>query len=123
MDPVKVLRMARELGSTIKSVLLVGCEPGPLAADDDMQMEMSDTGASRSRGGDYPDRVARDPDSRERSSRQIARTLRGRTGVILGCGRVSEATEEARETRTCPGNPFEAGAPFGCGQGSASLRL
>ena len=29
MDPVKVLRMARELGSTIKSVLLVGCEPRP----------------------------------------------------------------------------------------------
>jgi hydrogenase maturation protease len=41
MDPVKVLRMARELGSTIARVLLVGCEPEPLAADDDMQMEMS----------------------------------------------------------------------------------
>jgi hydrogenase maturation protease len=41
MDPVKVLRMARELGSTIKSVLLVGCEPRPLASDDDLQMEMS----------------------------------------------------------------------------------
>jgi hydrogenase maturation protease len=42
MDPVKVLRMARELGSTIKSVLLVGCEPRPEALDDDMQMEMSE---------------------------------------------------------------------------------
>jgi hydrogenase maturation protease len=42
MDPVKVLRMARELGSTIKSVLLVGCEPRPLALDDDMDMEMSE---------------------------------------------------------------------------------
>ena len=42
MDPVKVLRMARELGSTIERVLLVGCEPQPLAADDDMQMEMSE---------------------------------------------------------------------------------
>jgi hydrogenase maturation protease len=42
MDPVKVLRMARELGSTIKKVLLVGCEPGPLASDDDFQMEMSE---------------------------------------------------------------------------------
>jgi hydrogenase maturation protease len=41
MDPVKVLRMARELGSTIPCVLLVGCEPTPLASDDDMQMEMS----------------------------------------------------------------------------------
>jgi hydrogenase maturation protease len=41
MDPVKVLRMARELGSTIKSVLLVGCEPSPFTTDDDMQMEMS----------------------------------------------------------------------------------
>ena len=27
MDPVKVLRMARELGSTIPRLLLVGCEP------------------------------------------------------------------------------------------------
>jgi hydrogenase maturation protease len=41
MDPVKVLRMARELGSTIRSIYLVGCEPQPLASDDDMQMEMS----------------------------------------------------------------------------------
>ncbi len=41
MDPVKVLRMARELGSTIKSVLLVGCEPGPMTSDDDMKLEMS----------------------------------------------------------------------------------
>jgi hydrogenase maturation protease len=41
MDPVKVLRMARDLGSTIKTVLLVGCEPGPLAADE-MRMEMSE---------------------------------------------------------------------------------
>ncbi|HLN32530.1 MAG TPA: hydrogenase maturation protease [Gemmataceae bacterium] len=41
MDPVKVLRMARELGSTIERVLLVGCEPTP-AADDEMQMEMSE---------------------------------------------------------------------------------
>jgi hydrogenase maturation protease len=42
MDPVKVLRMARELGSTIESILLVGCEPRPLASDDDMEMEMSE---------------------------------------------------------------------------------
>jgi hydrogenase maturation protease len=41
MDPVKVLRMAREMGSTVKNILLVGCEPGPLSSDDDMQMEMS----------------------------------------------------------------------------------
>jgi len=42
MDPVKVLRTARELGSTIDRVLLVGCEPRPLASEDDMQMEMSE---------------------------------------------------------------------------------
>jgi len=41
MDPVKVLRMARELGSTIARVLLVGCEPTPVT-DDEMQMEMSE---------------------------------------------------------------------------------
>jgi len=42
MDPAKVLRMARELGSTIPCVLLVGCEPRPMNPDDDMQMEMSE---------------------------------------------------------------------------------
>jgi hydrogenase maturation protease len=42
MDPVKVLRMARELGSTIESILLVGCEPTPFADDDDMKLEMSE---------------------------------------------------------------------------------
>jgi hydrogenase maturation protease len=41
MDPVKVLRMARDLGSTIKAIFLVGCEPAPLEADD-MRMEMSE---------------------------------------------------------------------------------
>ena len=41
MDPVRVLRMARELGSTNDRVLLVECEPTPFGADDDMQMEMS----------------------------------------------------------------------------------
>jgi hydrogenase maturation protease len=42
MDPVKVLRMARDMGSTIKPVFLVGCEPGSLAADE-MCMEMSES--------------------------------------------------------------------------------
>ena len=42
MDPVKVLRMARELGSTIQRVLIVGCEPRPVDADDDMRMELSE---------------------------------------------------------------------------------
>ena len=41
MDPVKVLRLARELGSTVKRVLLVGCEPGPMLSHDDMQIEIS----------------------------------------------------------------------------------
>jgi hydrogenase maturation protease len=41
MDPVKVLRMARELGSPVQRLLLVGCEPQPMA-EDDMQMEMSE---------------------------------------------------------------------------------
>ncbi len=42
MDPVKVLRMAQELGSTIRTIYLVGCEPRPLASDDDMQMELNE---------------------------------------------------------------------------------
>jgi hydrogenase maturation protease len=41
MDPVKVLRMARDLGSTIEHILIVGCEPGPMVSDDELQMEMS----------------------------------------------------------------------------------
>src|SRR5271165_4345886 len=42
MDPVKVLRMAREMGSTIRSIYLVGCEPRPLASDDETLMGMSE---------------------------------------------------------------------------------
>jgi hydrogenase maturation protease len=41
MDPVKVLRLARELGSNVRRVFLVGCEPGPLPSDDDIHMEIS----------------------------------------------------------------------------------
>jgi hydrogenase maturation protease len=40
MDPRKVLGMARDMGSAIDRVYLVGCDPGPLNAED-MQMEMS----------------------------------------------------------------------------------
>jgi hydrogenase maturation protease len=43
LDPVKVLRMARELGSTIPLILLVGCEPGHVGTDDDLHMEMSES--------------------------------------------------------------------------------
>jgi Ni,Fe-hydrogenase maturation factor len=42
MDPAKVLRMARELGSTIPRVLIVGCEPRPFSPDDEMQMGLSE---------------------------------------------------------------------------------
>jgi hydrogenase maturation protease len=41
MDPMKVLRLARDMGSTIDRVYLVGCDPGPLNAED-MQMEISE---------------------------------------------------------------------------------
>jgi hydrogenase maturation protease len=41
MNPLTVLRTARELGSRIERVLLVGCEPSPCALEDDMQMELS----------------------------------------------------------------------------------
>jgi hydrogenase maturation protease len=40
LDPWKVLHLARSLGAKIERVLLVGCEPQPVAPDD-MQMEMS----------------------------------------------------------------------------------
>jgi hydrogenase maturation protease len=42
MNPLDVLRTARELGSRIERVLLVGCEPSPCALEDDMRMELSE---------------------------------------------------------------------------------
>ena len=42
LDPARVLRLARTLGGQVGRVLLVGCEPGPPAADDDLQMNMSE---------------------------------------------------------------------------------
>ena len=41
LDPQKVLRLARAMGGMVERVLLVGCEPGPPAPDDDLQMGMS----------------------------------------------------------------------------------
>ena len=46
MDPVKVLRLASAMGGQLGRVLLVGCEPHTPADPDDMQLEMSDVGAS-----------------------------------------------------------------------------
>lgn len=40
LEPQKVLRLARALGSRVERVLLVACEPAPAAADDEMSMEM-----------------------------------------------------------------------------------
>src|SRR5262249_38742795 len=40
MDPKAVLGMARDMGSTIDRVYLVGCDPGALDAED-LRMEMS----------------------------------------------------------------------------------
>jgi hydrogenase maturation protease len=42
LDPVKVLRLATAMGARIERLLLVGCEPTPLAHVDDMQMGLSD---------------------------------------------------------------------------------
>jgi hydrogenase maturation protease len=41
LGPWKVLHLARSLGGTVDRVLLVGCEPQPLAPDE-MRMEMSE---------------------------------------------------------------------------------
>jgi hydrogenase maturation protease len=40
MDPVKVLRLARALGSRVRHLFLVGCEPATVG-DDEMAMGMS----------------------------------------------------------------------------------
>jgi hydrogenase maturation protease len=42
MDPVKVLRLAASMGGRIDRLLLVGCEPAPLAEADEMQMGLSE---------------------------------------------------------------------------------
>lgn len=42
LDPVKVLRLAAAMGSTVQRVLLVGCEPGPPLPEDDMVVGMSE---------------------------------------------------------------------------------
>ena len=41
LDPVKVLRTVRQMGGTLRRVLLVGCEPAPLDPDSDTQMDLS----------------------------------------------------------------------------------
>ena len=42
MDPLKVLRLAGALGGPVGRVLVVGCEPEPLAAADEMRSELSE---------------------------------------------------------------------------------
>jgi hydrogenase maturation protease len=41
MDPVKVLRAVALMGGGLRRILVVGCEPTPFNADEDMQMELS----------------------------------------------------------------------------------
>lgn len=42
MDPVKVLRLAAAMGGSVGRLLVVGCEPAPLAEADEMQMGLSE---------------------------------------------------------------------------------
>jgi hydrogenase maturation protease len=42
LDPVKVLRLAADMGSRITSLVVVGCEPMPLNTDDDIAMGLSE---------------------------------------------------------------------------------
>jgi hydrogenase maturation protease len=41
MDPAKVLRLVAELGGQVRDILVVGCEPTPLASEDEMEMAIS----------------------------------------------------------------------------------
>ncbi len=41
MDPVKVMRLASTLGGKMARVLVVGCEPSPMTAEQDMAMGLS----------------------------------------------------------------------------------
>ena len=42
MDPVQVLRLAEAMGGKVEQLLLVGCEPTPVADYEDMQPGLSD---------------------------------------------------------------------------------
>jgi hydrogenase maturation protease len=42
VDPVSVLRMAVMFGMPVRRLVLVGCEPQPMADAEDIQMEMSE---------------------------------------------------------------------------------
>lgn len=42
MDPVQVLRLAETMGAKVERLLLVGCEPMPVADYEDMQPGLSD---------------------------------------------------------------------------------
>jgi hydrogenase maturation protease len=42
LDPVKVLRLAREMGGKIERMLIVGCEPEPMSPDEDLRMKLSE---------------------------------------------------------------------------------
>jgi hydrogenase maturation protease len=42
LDPVKVLRLARDMGARLRRVLLVGCEPQPFAAEDEQAIGLSE---------------------------------------------------------------------------------
>jgi hydrogenase maturation protease len=41
MDPAKVLRLASSLGSPVKQILVVGCEPAVLGSLEEMEMGLS----------------------------------------------------------------------------------
>jgi hydrogenase maturation protease len=42
MDPVRVLRLVRAMGGKVRKILVVGCEPTPLASEEDMEIGLSD---------------------------------------------------------------------------------
>jgi hydrogenase maturation protease len=41
MDPARVLQLVQAMGGQVRRILLVGCEPSPLAEADEMQMGLS----------------------------------------------------------------------------------
>jgi hydrogenase maturation protease len=42
LDPVKVLRLAAQMGAEVKRLLVVGCEPAETGSDEDMRDGLSD---------------------------------------------------------------------------------
>src|SRR5262249_31675516 len=84
MDPVKVLRLAAAMGGQVERLLVVGCEPAPLAEAEDVRLGMS-----------APVRAAVE-EAVSLVKSLVARLLRGETAAVRW-----ERVRSAKEVQAC----------------------